>query len=61
MMGGIFVFVCVRVCVCSGVGWVSGVPRCAAVRFPVCSGEAKARRLVVSVYDTHEAEPLGRN
>jgi hypothetical protein len=37
------VYVCVYVCVC-----VCGVPR-----LPVCSGS-----LVVSLHDTHEAQPL---
>jgi hypothetical protein len=31
------------------------------VRFPVCSGGAKFRHLVVSLYDTHEADTAGRN
>jgi hypothetical protein len=42
---------CVCVCVCVVVS-LAALP----VRYPVCSGG-----LVVSVYDTHEADTLGRN
>ena len=44
------------------VGWCLFICVCVVslgalrVRFPVCS-----RGLVVSLYDTHEAEPVGRN
>ena len=43
---------CLCICVCVCVMSLAALQ----VRFPVCSGG-----LVVSLYDTHEAEPLGRN
>ena len=51
------VCVCVRVCVCV-CACVCGMVSITAlrVRFPVCSGG-----LVMSQYETHETEPLGRN
>ena len=53
-------FVCVCLCYVwvSEWVWVCGGVSLAAlwIRFPLCAG-----RLVVSLYDTHEADILGRN
>jgi hypothetical protein len=51
-------YLCVCVCVC-----VCVVVSLAALRvsYPASAGVTNAGCLVVSVYDTHEAETLGRN
>jgi hypothetical protein len=55
-----YLCICVCVCVDGWVGeWVVSVVAL-RVRFSVCSVGAKVRRLVVSLYDTLESEPLGR-